>query len=355
MYPRVIRINEKFKRRSTSAELYDSIKRKVEPLSTVKVQENRAQNLENGDCKAMHDWQLTYQPACNNIHEINMNDNKFLAQGGFRSVWAMLDGDGSEAVIKTLVWRKEFREKEKDRHRRDATVYMMLQDSKHIPNIYGYCTNSAVFDVAKAGTLSDILEDEKRIVISTWKPADKLRYAWQITKAIADMHSIGNIHNSAAISHTDIASDQILWIDGMFKLNDFNRARFITWNAKKEEACPFFISKNMGKHRSPEEYTKGSPLTEKIDVYSLGNLLWALLREEDVWESVKQTKAIKLVKMGTFPTIPSDELESYSEMEKSVHHAMNMCYVKDVLKRSSSLEVEKYLHDKLEEFEISEI
>ena len=139
MYPRVIRINEKFKRRSTSAELYDSIKRKVEPLSTVKVQENRAQNLENGDCKAMHDWQLTYQPACNNIHEINMNDNKFLAQGGFRSVWAMLDGDGSEAVIKTLVWRKEFREKEKDRHRRDATVYMMLQDSKHIPNIYGYC------------------------------------------------------------------------------------------------------------------------------------------------------------------------------------------------------------------------
>lgn len=244
-----------------------------------------------------------------------------------------------------------------------------------------------MFDVAKAGTLSDILEDEKRIVISTWKPADKLRYAWQITKAIADMHSIGNIHNSAAISHTDIASDQILWIDGMFKvcfmlsnrvliifnfviksilealitmtfslqLNDFNRARFITWNAKKEEACPFFISKNMGKHRSPEEYTKGSPLTEKIDVYSLGNLLWALLREEDVWESVKQTKAIKLVKMGTFPTIPSDELESYSEMEKSVHHAMNMCYVKDVLKRSSSLEVEKYLHDKLEEFEISEI
>jgi hypothetical protein len=138
MHPRVIRINEKYKRRITYAE-YDNIEREVEPISIVKVKENNAPSLEIGDCKAMHDWQLLYQPACNNIHEVNMNDNKFLAQGGFRSVWLMSDGAGSEAVIKTLVWHKKFREKEKERHRRDATAYMMLQDSKHIPNIYGYC------------------------------------------------------------------------------------------------------------------------------------------------------------------------------------------------------------------------
>jgi hypothetical protein len=138
MHPRVIRINAKYKRRMTYAE-YDNIEREVEPISIVKVKENNAPSLEIGDCKAMHDWQLLYQPACNNIHEVNMNDNKFLAQGGFRSVWLMSDGAGSEAVIKTLVWHKKFREKEKERHRRDATAYMMLQDSKHIPNIYGYC------------------------------------------------------------------------------------------------------------------------------------------------------------------------------------------------------------------------
>lgn len=79
-------------------------------------------------------------------------------------------------------------------------------------------TNTAVFDVAKEGTLLDILEDEQRKVISTWTPSHKLRYAWQITKAISDLHSIGNIHNSASISHTDISPDQILWIDGMFKV-----------------------------------------------------------------------------------------------------------------------------------------
>jgi hypothetical protein len=138
MHPRVVRINEKFKRRITYAE-YDNIEREVEPISIVKVKENWAPSYEIGDCKAMHDWQLVYQPACNNIHEVNMNDNTFLAQGGFRSVWLMSDGAGSEAVIKTLVWKKEFKEREKERHRRDATVHMMLQESKHIPNIYGYC------------------------------------------------------------------------------------------------------------------------------------------------------------------------------------------------------------------------
>jgi len=42
-------------------------------------------------------------------------------------------------------------------------------------------------------------------------------------------------------------------------------------------------------------------------------------------------------------------------MEKAVYHAMKMCYVKDVDQRSSSLEVEQYLHNKLKKFGISEI
>ena len=88
-----------------------------------------------------------------------------------------------------------------------------------ISHIYAKGMNTAVFDVATKGTLADILDDHDRIEISTWTPADKLRYAWQITKAVADVHAVGNIHNSAAIVHTDINTDQILWIDGMFKVS----------------------------------------------------------------------------------------------------------------------------------------
>ena len=97
---------------------------------------------------------------------------------------------------------------------------MMLEGSKHIPDIYGYCTNSAVFDVSREGSLADFIagEGKGKFDISTWTPKDKLKYAWQISKAMADVHSVGNIHGSAAISHTDISPDQFLWLDGMFKV-----------------------------------------------------------------------------------------------------------------------------------------
>lgn len=139
------------------------------------------------------------------------------------------------------------------------------------------------------------------------------------------------------------------------QLNDFNRARFIAWNEKTEEACPFYIPVNGGRFRSPEEYTQNSALTEKIDVYSLGNLLWSILKEENVWSSVKSEVVQKNVRVGIFPTISSDESDNYTAMEKAVIHAMQMCFVMDVDKRSTSLEVEKYLRKKLKIFGVSEI
>ena len=112
---------------------------------------------------------------------------------------------------------------------------------------------------------------------------------------------------------------------------------------------------NGGHFRSPEEYTEKSALTEKIDVYSLGNLLWSILKEETVWPSIKSEDVQKNVREGIFPTISSDESDNYTAMEKAVIHAMEMCFVMDVDKRNTSLEVEKYLRKKLKKFGVSEI
>ena len=79
--------------------------------------------------------------------------------------------------------------------------------------------NSAIFDVAKGGSFHDMVHDENKERISQWKPKDKLRYAWQMTKGLSDMHSFGNIYNSSAIAHTDIKCNQYLWMDGMFKVS----------------------------------------------------------------------------------------------------------------------------------------
>ena len=76
--------------------------------------------------------------------------------------------------------------------------------------------NTAIFDYAADGNLEEMLGD--RHELSQWTSKHKLRYAWQISKGLADLHSVGNVHDSAAIAHTDISPDQYLWSDGMFKV-----------------------------------------------------------------------------------------------------------------------------------------
>ena len=132
-------------------------------------------------------------------------------------------------------------------------------------------------------------------------------------------------------------------------MNDFNRARFIRWNAKEGKSCPFEISKSPGKHRSPEEYNE-EPLTEKIDVFSLGNILLAILRQERVFSEDEKTEDVQTrVANGIFPTanISAVELSSYDPMEMAILEAIQMCLVLDTEERSSAAQVEVFLRHKL--------
>jgi len=141
------------------------------------------ENFEVGNCKAMHQWQLEAYPTCNLLHETDMNKLDHVGRGGFRDVWAMTEWNGTKVAVKTLADRKKFTHKEYDRHRRDAVVMALLTSSKHIPNIYGYCTNSGMFDFSANGTMEDHMK--KR-----WTKQQKLRYSWQATTALADVHDI---------------------------------------------------------------------------------------------------------------------------------------------------------------------
>lgn len=49
-------------------------------------------------------------------------------------------------------------------------------------------TNTAIFDYCAEGTIDDMLEDDDQKFMSTWTPKHVLRYAWQISKALADVH-----------------------------------------------------------------------------------------------------------------------------------------------------------------------
>ena len=310
------------------------------------------EEFEEGDCKAMHQWQVESYPSCNLIHETDMLSYTYITSGGYRDVWYTHDNDGSRYVVKSLVWDgTDFRVRDKERHRRDANAYSMLQSSDHVMNIYGYCVNGAIFDYADKGTLENALIREEEH--PKWTSDEKLLYAWQVMKALTDLHGVGNIHDSAAISHTDMTADQYLWFDGKFRLNDFNRARFIRWNEKKQEACPFWIAAAPGKHRSPEEYKEDLPLTEKIDVYSAGNILWQILvGSEEIPLARKSKDAKKQVIAGDVHISEESFKRKLDDKEKTILNAKEMCHIYDPKKRRTAAEVEKYLRSSLEKFGI---
>lgn len=149
-----------------------------------------------------------------------------------------------------------------------------------------------------------------------------------------------------SIAHTDIAPGQFVKVKGRYKLNDFNRARFLAWSTKDNSVCPYYVGNNPGKLRSPEEY-KYDPQTEKVDVYSLGNIFFMLFQNEYPFQDVASSDAKDLVMKGERPSIYADLWQSQTHINVALKHAMIMCHEQDPANRSSSREVELYLTEQL--------
>ena len=69
-----------------------------------------------------------------------------------------------------------------------------------------------------------------------------------MAQGIADMH---DFEGRPSIAHTDITLSQFILVDGSFKLNDFNQARFMRWNITRNESCGFYVGKIRGSVSTP--------------------------------------------------------------------------------------------------------
>jgi serine/threonine protein kinase len=79
------------------------------------------------------------------------------------------------------------------------------------------------------------------------------------------------------IVHDDIQLSQFLITkEGTLKLNDFNRAETMLYSDEEQVYCRYKNGAGHGNFRAPEEYVD-NPLNEKIDVWSFGNIVYALL------------------------------------------------------------------------------
>ena len=276
----------------------DSLKAQKYLLNSESYDDHKADDFEDENCTKLYDWQLLSYPSCNIVLEQDLTDFssfegsadsendsddsnsgsepeeetnnvkvRILGNGYWRDVWQLTNVNPSlslsassssytttKTILKTMRYTHDYTERNYDRHRRDGVAMERLSASPHIVDIYGFCGNSGVFQFADGGdSEQNIWRDDYyrrhklkagHVMPKEWNSTEKLLVAYQMVSGLADVHKLH-------ISHADISHGQFVYVseEGKWKLNDFNRCRFIRWNEKLQDYCPFEIGSNPGEVR----------------------------------------------------------------------------------------------------------
>ncbi len=326
------------------------------PLITPKWFEPNSLGLVGGynkkTCKPKHGWQSKSFPNCNMFHETSLTEMKFLTSGTIRSVFELsenIDGHVNKFVYKNLDFtgRHDITPKRIDQERKDALVLERTTGSRFIPNIHAYCSLGVIMEHAPRDMDS---YNKKRLAKNiTISPMDRLKIGIHIASGVADLHTVDFIHN-------DLHEQQFLYQDGFFKLNDFNFAKpiYIDENTKGTCTLPKFSMGLFGRSLEELQYKIGyeefAPSTpDKIDVWIMGNLLYTILTDLQVWnkelrgEKEVELKKAKSIVAGKRPRIPEHFRESNEPAHVAMLHALNMTWTYDWNERPSAREVANYL------------
>ncbi|KAL3808917.1 hypothetical protein ACHAXA_004685 [Cyclostephanos tholiformis] len=321
---------------------------------------------------------------------------EFLGQGWFRSAWEMYveqipgyDEDEEEwgfeesVVLKTLRIERDFLPEYYELHRRDALAMERLTFSPYVLDIYGYCGQSAINELANFG-IEGMSSLEK--VARSFRGMDhiepvskiKLQLASMVAAGVSHVHGIDypdfpipvevddddsndsngggenraallrdiaggrvKVSSNATLVHYDLNPRNIAVVKrGKPKLNDFNVAELMTWDAKNNRTCGFAGRFREPWWRAPEEMhfhmpnhtDPPAPLTEKIDIYSLGNILMEILTTHSPWGLMQKGEAEDetrpKVSRGELPEWPEDFNQTKLVTDpalKAIYLAMMKC------------------------------
>lgn len=321
----------------------------------------------DADCQIRHTWQSEHQyhPICNSVHQNDLTrfyvesntgvgeNLRLIASGYWRDVWKVPEREEGRqwVAVKTLRYKHAYSNRNFDRHRRDAVATERVSSSPYTVDIYAHCGHTMYSEFSTGGSLSDLIwpkeENTKRKKNSRndgEKSSSALSMKERLALAIKAVRGLVAFQfpddpKKASMSHTDITPSQFILVDGTLKLNDFNRARFIPFK-EDGSACPFHVTKNPGKFRSPEEYGYEDE-TEKIDVYSMGNVLYSLLTGSWPFEEFETEEAQEKVLNGERPSIDrSSIIDPYALV---LINTIEKCWTHKATERPSSQEILGYL------------
>lgn len=228
----------------------------------------------------------------------------------------------------------------------------LLTSSPRIADIYSFCALSSIIEYAP-GNIEDYVmptegegdETEDPTPVNDYiKPLEKLEMALELAKGLATMHG----HSDGVIANVDVQIGQFCrGRDGLIKILDFNRAEVLMYDEEREEYCPFSNGPPPdGSLRAPEEIID-DPLSEKIDVYSVGNVFYSILTGFLVNRNYSIKKAHGRITHGQTEEIDVAFFESRSPAEMALVEAIQWCWTFDAEQRPSIFQIVEFLEDEV--------
>lgn len=322
--------------------IYKSVIRKRLPKKRRRLQKSKAPRqhrpssipppLFDKKCTPMKPWQTASYPTCNILHELDFNgqSTELMGVGGERIVWKV-DGLGTDikkaAVLKMFQWKNNFFVPYQfETQRVDAVIAERLTSSPHSIDIYGFCGLSS---------LGEVGQKDHHWIRRAQKlpPGEKLSLGRDLAVALADLHDSDRDGNITAV-YRNLKPENVMFVDGVLKINDFDDSILMRWDASSRSPCKFHLETFAPRKRmyQPAELSiYGSPLTEKIDIYSLGAVLFSILSGERPYSTYGSNNAEKarLLKNGILPQLPSEVTSRNDTATLAMTTAFHKCMAHD--------------------------
>jgi serine/threonine protein kinase len=324
-------------------------------------------------------WQTASFINCNAFHEIDLPRSSMeyddsdgtttsphhteeqlvaLGEGWFRTAWKLDAHNQTTVVLKTLRIAREFLPEYYELHRRDAVAMERLTWSAFVVDVFGFCGNSAINEIADFPypDVKDLEHFDRKMRYREKVPQVqriKLQIAASIAQGIADIHSIDGLEQGATMVHYDLNPRNIaMFRRGRPKINDFNIAEFLRYNPETNETCGFPNRMKQPWWRAPEEVnlTANVEINEKVDMYSLGAILFHILTTHsprgkmklELMEGIRDD-----VVRGVAPVLPAPFDSMTDTITMAFKKAMDRCFVVDPKKRASADEIVGILFEAL--------
>jgi hypothetical protein len=272
-------------------------------------------------------------PTCNNVHSIDLandllpsNTTFILSTKGFwRYTWGWAPLIGGPLVFKTFRFEHAFEEAYYEHQQIDAFVMEKFSSSPYILDIYDNCGLSVV---------TELVQEKLSHVYDKLQGFYRLKLAKQVTDGIATLHQANVVHND--LNQANLAYSSVKKAPVLF---DFNIAVL-------GKECPFESKYLNPQWRAPEEQVMGTLLTEKIDIYALGNIFFRFVFGSIPWGTKLTTEQKNKIakekgRHGMLP--PSPRLPSNDTATNALLEIMYKCYSMDPSMRPTAIQISNSL------------